>query len=284
MADDIYLSAPIQISGKTFSLDGNGYKISQSSNYPAEGTAIAALIHPIGGKVVIKNVAFEGIKADALIRTAGTELIIDNITVNNCIHTKDQGMLRLLGQSTIKNSTFEGNNCKMVISLNFDANSDNTLPQVVKDCVFKENICNTTAVVYYSEGGSATINGNKFLNNTLNVSNGATVYLGFKKNCTITNNVFDGNTVTATSKRSSGGLMVGNDAVVTGNCFVNNSVTVNGQTGYGNDVCASVYYSDIDLSGNYWGGNAPVQDDDYFVEYPERHVVIINDYLTVNPF
>ena len=73
--------------------------------------------------------------------------------------------------------------------------------------------------------------------------------------------------------------MVGNAAVVTGNSFVNNTVTVNGQTGYGNDVCASPYYAPIDLSGNYWGGGAPVEGDDYYKEY-NNYEVIINDYLT----
>ena len=282
LANDIALDTPIQIDGKDFVLDGKGHKIGQSSEYPAEGTAVAALIHPIGGNVVVKNVVFDGVKTDAAIRTAGTELLLDNVTVKNCNHSKDQGLLRLLGKSTIKNSTFVNNTCKMVVSLNFDGNGTVTSPQVVENCVFEGNTCNTTAVVYYAEGGSVTIDGNKFVNNTLNVSNGATVYLGFKKNCTVTNNVFDGNTVTATSTRSSGGLMVGNAAVVTGNCFVNNTVTVNGQTGYGNDVCASPYYAAIDLSGNYWGGNAPVEGDDYYKEF-NNYEVIINDYLTTNP-
>ena len=42
--------------------------------------------------------------------------------------------------------------------------------------------------------------------------------------------------------------------------------------------------SDIDLSGNYWGGNAPVENDDYYVEYSTRNSVIINDYLTSYQF
>ena len=72
--------------------------------------------------------------------------------------------------------------------------------------------------------------------------------------------------------------MIGYEAVITGNAFVNN--TVNAANAKGNDVCASVYYTDIDLSGNYWGGEAPVENDNYFVEYPDSHKVIINDYLT----
>ena len=126
------------------------------------------------------------------------------------------------------------------------------------------------------------MNGNKFLNNNVIVSGGnnaATVYMGFTENNIITNNVFEKNTVTAgTSKRVSGGLMIGYAATITGNAFIDNKVI--GENAKGNDICASVYYTDIDLSGNYWGGEAPVQDDNYFVEYPDRHSVIIDNYLT----
>jgi hypothetical protein len=149
--------------------------------------------------------------------------------------------------------------------------------------VFENNTCNATAVLYYVKGAGATIKGNKFVGNTVNCSaNGATVYMGFTENNVITNNLFQNNTVNeaGTSKRVAGGLMLGYEAVVTGNAFIGNTVT--GANAKGNDVCASVYYTDIDLSGNYWGGNAPVENDDYFVEYPEKNQVIINDYLTVN--
>ena len=261
-----------------FELDGNGYTISQ-----VEGsTNTYALFDSVTGKMTLKNVVFEGVKGGAVLRSVGAELTLDNVTVKNCQHTQIYGLFRLIGKNVIRNSTFENNNCTTVITFNTEGD-DNTDPQLVQNCEFKNNTCSATAVVHYSTGGSATIDGNKFLNNTLSVSNGATLYMGFKKNCTVTNNLFDGNVVTATSKRSSGGLMIGNASVVTGNAFVNNTVTVNGQTGYGNDVCASPYYAAIDLSGNYWGGDAPVENDDYYKEY-NNYEVIINDYLTVNPF
>ena len=261
-----------------FELDGNGYTISQ-----VEGsTNTYGLFDSVTGKLTFKNVVFDSIKEGAVVRTTGAEFTLDNVTVKNCQHTQIYGLFRLIGKNVIKNSTFENNNCTTVITFNTEGD-DNTDPQLVQNCEFKNNTCSATAVVHYSTGGSATIDGNKFLNNTLSVSNGATLYMGFKKNCTVTNNLFDGNVVTATSKRSSGGLMIGNASVVTGNAFVNNTVTVNGQTGYGNDVCASPYYAAIDLSGNYWGGDAPVENDDYYKEY-NNYEVIINDYLTVNPF
>ena len=278
-----YLTNNIAVTEKTyqnvdFTLDGNGYTISQ-----VEGsTNNFALFDSVTGKITLKNIVFDGVKGGAVLRTTGAELTMDNVTVKNCEHTLIYGLIRLIGKNVIKNCKFENNKCTTVITFNTEGD-DNTDPQLVQNCEFKNNTCSATAVVHYSTGGSATIDGNKFVNNTLNVSNGATLYMGFKRNCTVTNNLFEGNTVTATSKRSSGGLMIGNTAVVTGNSFVNNTVTVNGQTGYGNNVCASPYYAAIDLSGNYWGGYAPVENDDYYKEY-NNYEVIINDYLTANPF
>ena len=280
---DIAMTESVAISNANFTLDGNGKTITMTES----ATNNIALLDITGGKATFKNVTFDGIKKGAVVRTVGAEFVADYVTTQNCNHTVDQGLFRLYGESTITNSTFKNNTCKMVVSFCFDHDTDSmgtclyTLN--IDGCEFAENTCSTTAVCYYANGSAATLNGNKFVNNTLTVSNGATVYLGFKKNCTVTNNLFDGNTVTATSKRSSGGLMVGNAAVVTGNAFVNNTVTVNGETGYGNDVCASPYYAPINLSGNYWGGDAPVENDDYYKEY-NNYEVIINDYLTVNPF
>ena len=277
------LGADIAMTAATYqnvdvTIDGNGHTISQVEGSTNE----YALFDSVTGKLTLKNIVFDGIKDGAVLRTTGAELTMDNVTVKNCEHTKPiYGLFRLIGKNTIKNSKFYDNKCISVITFNTEGD-DNTDPQIVQNCEFKNNTCSATAVVHYSTGGGVTINGNKFVNNTLTVSNGATVYLGFKKNCTVTNNLFDGNTVTATSKRSAGGLMVGNAAVVTGNAFVNNTVTVNGATGYGNDVCASPYYAAIDLSGNYWGGGAPVENDDYYKEF-NNYEVIINDYLTENP-
>ena len=261
-----------------FTLDGNGYTISQ-----AEGsTNTYALFDSVTGKFTIKNVKFAGIKGGAVLRTIGAETTLDNVTIEGAETTQVQGLLRLVGKSTIKNCIFKNNTCSMVITHNYDTGNQN--PQVVENCLFEGNTCNGTAVIYYVKGESATINGNKFIGNNVTVSEGnnaATVYMGFTENNVITNNVFQNNTVNVgTSKRVAGGLMIGYDAVITGNAFVGN--TVNGENAKGNDVCASVYYTDINLSGNYWGGGAPVENDDYYKEY-NNHEVIINDYLTENP-
>ena len=277
LVNNVTMTKALALSNANFTLDGNGYTITMAE----DATNTYALFDITGGKAAIKNVTFDGIKGGAIVRTVGVEFTAENVTAKNGNHTQQQGLFRLMGKSTIKNCTFENNTCNLVITLNYDgANND---PQVVENCVFEGNTCNKTAVLYYVKGAGATINGNKFVNNTVNVSNGATLYMGFTENNVITNNLFEGNIVTATSVRSSGGLMIGYDAVITGNAFVNNTLTVNGETGYGNDVCASVYYTAIDLSGNYWGGNAPVAGVNYYKEF-NNYEVIINDYLTANPF
>ena len=263
-----------------FTLDGNGYTISQ-----AEGsTNNYALFDSVTGKITLKNVKFAGIKGGAVLRTIGAETTIENVTIEGAETTQQQGLLRLVGKSTIKNSTFKNNTCSMVITLNYDgANND---PQVVENCVFEGNTCNSTAVLYYVKGAGATINGNKFIGNTVNCSsNGATVYMGFTENNVVTNNLFQNNTVNeaAESSRVAGGVFFGYETVFTGNAFVGNKVT--GTNAKGNDVCVSTYYTDIDLSGNYWGGNAPVEDTNYFVQHKTSgYKVLLNNYLTVNPF
>ena len=281
---NVILGADIAMTAATYqnvdvTIDGNGHTISQ-----AEGTTNEfALFDSVTGKITLKNVKFAGIKGGAVLRTIGAEATLDNVTIEGAETTQQQGLLRLLGKSTIKNSTFKNNSCSMVITLNYDgANND---PQVVENCVFEGNTCNGTAVLYYVKGENATINGNKFIGNTVNCEgNGATIYMGFTENNVVTNNLFQNNTVNeaGTSSRVAGGIFFGYETVFTGNAFVGNNVT--GENAKGNDVCVSTYYTSIDLSGNYWGGNAPVEDTNYFVQHKsDERVVTINDYLTTNP-
>ena len=276
LANNITFTESISlINAPIFVIEGNNFTISQAENC----NNTYALFDSINKVATIKNVVFDGLKGGAVLRSIGGEVNIDNITVQNCEHTQVQGLLRLLGKSTITNSTFVNNNCSMVISINYDgANND---PQVVDNCVFENNVCGATAVLYYVKGAGATVNGNKFIGNTVNCeTNGATVYMGFQENCVITNNLFKNNTVNEakTSRRVAGALMIGYAAEITGNAFIGNKVT--GERAVANNVCASAYYTDIDLSGNYWGGLAPKENDDYFNEYPNKYKVIVNDYLS----
>ena len=276
---DIAMTETVAISNANFTLDGNGYTITMAE----ETTNTYALFDITRGKATIKNVTFDGIKEGAVVRTVDVEFNAENVIAKNGQHTQQQGLFRLIGKSTIKNCEFTNNTCNLVITLNYDgANSD---PQVIENCLFEGNTCNATAVLYYVKGAGATINGNKFISNTVNCNgNGATVYMGFQENCVVKNNLFQDNTVNeaGTSSRVAGGIFFGYETEFTGNAFVGNSVT--GSNAKATDACVSTYYTNIDLSGNYWGGNAPVKDVNYFVQHTDRgFVVIINDYLTENP-
>ena len=274
LAGDVEMSATASISNADFVLDGNGYTITQAADC-ANNIALFDITY---GKVAFNNVTFDGISGGAVVRTVFAKFDMDCAVVKNSKHTVDQGLLRLIGESTIENSTFVDNECKILISFNYDAAEEK--PQTVKNCVFEGNVCSGVGVVYYVDGSGAIMDGNRFVDNTVAVESGnaATVYLGFTSGNVITNNLFKGNSVTVTtSKRASGGIMFGYEAELKGNAFIDNKVI--GENAKGNDVCVSVYYTDIDLSGNYWGGEAPVENVNYFVEHTGNQVTV-NDYLT----
>lgn len=266
---------------KSFVLNGNGHTITMTSDW----TNTYALFDSIPSGVVaeFKNVIFDGINGGAIVRSIGAEVLFDQVTVQNCAHTQTQGLLRLLGKSTIKNSTFKNNQCTMVITLNYDTDSSDQ-PQVIENCVFENNTCTGTAVLYYVNGSCCNITDNTFLNNKVtDGSNCATVYMGFTENNVIAFNLFSGNTVTCTgtSQRVSGGVFLGYETELVGNAFVNNTATNANNDALGNDVCVSTYYTDIDLSANYWGGSAPVENKNYFVQHKGYgYNVIISNYLT----
>lgn len=101
----------------------------------------------------------------------------------------------------------------------------------------------------------------------------------------MTNNLFQNNTVNEAgeSSRVAGAIFFGYDSQFTGNAFIGNNVT--GTNAVAKDVCVSTYYTSIDLSGNYWGGSAPVEGENYYVQHKSaERPVIVNRYMKNNPF
>lgn len=279
LGKDIALNNSISISNADFVLDGNGYTITM-----AEGaTNTYALFDITGGKATIKNVTFDGINGGAVVRTVDVDFVADNVTAQNCEHTQVEGLFRLRGKNTVQNCTFKNNTCTILLTLNYDG-ANPELPSLVDNCVFENNTCNSAAVVYYVKGSGATITNNEFVGNKVNCNtNGATVYMGFQENTVVTGNLFKDNTVTdsSDSTRVSGGIFFGYESKFEGNVFINNKAANANGDALGNDVCVSTYYTDIDLSGNYWGGEAPVEGVNYYVQHKSSgNSVIINDYLT----
>ena len=284
LANDLALTKTLAISNANFTLDGNGCTISQAT----ECNNSIALFDITNGKVSFKNVVFDGIQTGAVIRTVYAESNFENVTAKNCNHTVSQGMFRLIGKATLSNCKFVGNECKTLITYCFDAEVDE--PFVLNNCLIENNSCKEIGVVYYAGGSNATITNNKFVGNVTNVaSNGATLYMGFTEGNVITGNLFQNNqfNTTSTNKRVTAGVHLGYATTFTGNAFVGNVLSApnSANNGMGNDVCASIYYTSIDLSGNYWGGNAPVENENYYVEYPNSgNSVIVDSHLTTNPF
>ena len=269
---DIKIAESTVINNRTLTIDGNGKTIRQDENFD---NAIA-LFDINGGKVTIKNVTFDGVKKGAAVRTVYAEFAMDNVIAQNCEHTVGQGLFRLLGQNTITNSKFLNNNCSMVITLNYDEVSNT--PQLVDNCLFEGNECNGVAALYYVEGASCTIKNSEFVENTVNCNNnGATVYLGFTENNVVTGNIFDSNSVidASTSTRVAGAIFFGYEAEIENNVFVGNTAS-NANNDVLGQICTSTYYDcTIDLSGNYWGGEAPEYGKDYTIQHtaPEHQGV-----------
>ncbi|MBQ6901932.1 MAG: right-handed parallel beta-helix repeat-containing protein [Oscillospiraceae bacterium] len=255
---------------KSITLDGNGYTITQSAECNNEW-ALLYFDDEAVLDVTIKNVTFDGIKDGAAVRTLGANITIDNCVFQNCQHTQVQGLVRLTqGSATIKNSKFLDNTCSMVVSFNYDTAGLAGDKLTVENCVFDGNTANSTAVIYYVKGAGCEIKNSQFKNNTVNcANNGATIYLGFQENCTVTGNLFENNSVTdsSTSTRVGGAIFFGYEANISGNAFINNTASnANGDTL--GQLCTSTYYEcDINLGGNYWGGDAPVYGKDYTVQH-----------------
>ncbi len=261
---DIKIAERTVINNRTLTIDGNGKTIRQDENF--DNTI--AMFDITGGKVTINNVIFDGVKKGAVVRTVGTEFAMDNVTAQNSVHTVGQGLFRLVGQNTITNSKFLNNNCSMVITLNYDGESNT--PQLVKNCLFEGNECNSVAALYYVKGAGCTIKDSEFVENTVNCNNnGATVYLGFTENNVVTGNIFDSNNVidASTSTRVAGAIFFGYEAEIENNVFVGNTAS-NANNDVLGQICTSTFYDcTIDLSGNYWGGEAPEYGKDYTIQH-----------------
>ncbi len=271
LVSDVTLDAPVTIK-KNITIDGNGHNITQS----ADCNNSIALLYFEGTTdnvldVTVKNATFDGLKVGAAIRTLYANMNIDNCVFENCEHTVGQGLVRLTyGTANITNSKFLNNDCSMGISFNWDGAGLATDTLTIDNCEFTGNTANKTALIYYVKGVGCEIKNSEFKNNNVNCKdNGAVIYLGFQENCSVTGNLFEGNVVTeaGTSTRVAGAIFFGYEAEICGNAFVNNTASNANGDALG-QICTSTYYDcEINLDGNYWGGEAPVYGKDYTVQH-----------------
>ena len=279
--DVIVLLADAQITAttnltKSITINGNSFKVTQSDDFAGNAANVVFDVYS-GTTVTFTNVVFDGIKGVGLIRTVGADLVMDGCTVQNCVQTVAQGLLRLAcGNATISNSNFLNNNCTMVVSFGFDAANDTDV-LVIDNCVFEGNTCSSTAVVYFAKGDYGKVTGTKFLdNNVSSTGNAATLYMGWGAGYEVKGCTFDGNYVTttsATAKRFASAIFC-DGCVVNNNVFGTNTAVRNGEV-ISTVVAVGAFYGAADVSGNYWNGGEPA----YTVEYT-RNEVTLNSYYT----
>ena len=239
---------------KAITIDGNGYTITVADGY--SNSYALFYLYAVSGTVTVKNLTFDGVKSGAAIWAHDADLVVENCVFQNGTHTQIQGIVRTTcADLTVKNSKFLNNTCNFVITFNFDAAESDTM--VVEGCEFIGNTVTDTAVIYYVAGASATIKDNLFEDNKITSAAAAVIYLS--STATVTGNAFLSNEVTGTGAAGDkcGVIATGSSAagsVINGNAFAGNTVATTGA-----NVVATVWVgsNNVNLSGNYWGGNEP---------------------------
>ena len=264
-------------------IDGNGRSVKL-----LEGLAIDSALFTIKGSgSVIKEVVFDGIKAPSVISSSGADIELLGCVFNDCV-TSSSLLDIEHSDVSISDCVFRGNTSEKIISFNSD---DQTKigSLCVENCNFEGNTCSGMAILDYSIGYECVIIGNTFRKNIIDTvqTNAATVFLDFSTGNTVINNLFFENSVIAsasTSDRVSGGIFFGYDTVFEGNAFVGNRAeNANGSANLGQNVCVSLFFTDVDISGNFWGdGQEPVKNSDYLVQHEEYEEtsLILTDYAT----
>ena len=222
----IELTAPIYINSD-ITIDGHGVTVTQAASWNNDNALSESIIYINNSNVTLKNINFKNTFKGQLIDVYSQQnnnnykdFILDNITVTG--HNNTAGpLITLRGKGQITN------------------------------CHFENNTCAGNGILYFATGiGGLILNGNKFIGNTVATGqpDAATIYIGPRPNCIITNNTIQNNTVTTTNtdagQKISGGLMIGSLATITGN-------TITGNTP--NDVYNN--YGSIDLTNNTIGNN-----------------------------
>ncbi|MBQ7975443.1 MAG: right-handed parallel beta-helix repeat-containing protein [Clostridia bacterium] len=268
---------------KSVTINGNGYKIKQSADFTYNGSN--AMIDIMSGAIVTFNdVTFDGFKEAAIMRAVSANVVIDSCVITNCEQTVAQGLLRLAyGNATITNSQFVNNKCTMVVSFGFDGANDTDV-LTIDGCLFEDNACAGTAVVYFADGDYGTVKNTKFVDNTVSTTgNAATLYMGWGDGFEVSGCTFEGNTVTTTgtSERIASAIFC-DGCDVNENVFKNNTATKGDNTS-APTVAVAAYYGAADIGANYWNdGTEPVEGEDYTVEFTNQTVDNDSYYATLN--
>ncbi len=284
---DVELDAAVSLTADiTFTLDGNGHTIAPAAGSTETNSAFnwgqGSDATRATRNYTIKNVVFDGWTTDHVVRLQGVTATIDNCQFINCNQPDGLGLLTLTcTDAAVSNCLFKNNTCLEAIDVNSWGDGSASVSTITA-CTFENNTCSDAGVIKYNDGDGLTVTGCKFLNNTVNTTgNAATVYMGFNYDCEVSNCLFSGNTVTtssSTTKRFASAIFC-DECVVTGNVFLDNTATRNGET-VSTVVAAANYLGNANLSQNYWGdGEEPVPGVDYTIEFT-NHTVTVDNYYT----
>ena len=282
LLSDVKLDETITIA-KSITIDGNGYSLIPADSNKSYNSAIMAgdsgWGDDHGETITLKNLKFIGWNTNyGVVRAQGVTLIVEGCEfTGNSVSNYSYAVLSLnYTDASVIGSKFT-NNTSRVIDINYNGDSSKAVV-TIDGCEFVGNTTTGAGIVMRSAGTMALKN-SIFENNTVNTNgNAATVYVGFGTGSSVIGCTFEGNTVItshATTKRF-GSAIFCDGTVVKDNVFGNNTAIRNGET-ITTVVAVGAYYGAADISGNYWGGNAPVPGVDYTIEYSNQ-TVEIKDY------
>ena len=282
---DVVLTDTLTIA-KSITLNGNGHKLTPADSTKTYNSAImvgdSGWGDDHGETITLKGLTFEGWKTNhGVVRAQGVTLAVAECEFkNNSVSNASYAVLSLnYTDATVSNTKFVNNNDR-AIDVNYNADSSKAVV-TINGCTFVGNTT-TGAGIVYRNAGTLVVEDSTFKNNTVNTNgNAATLYAGWGTNDVISGCIFEGNTVTTshTSTKRFASAIFCDGCTVSGNVFgEGNTATRNGET-ISTVVAVGAYYGEADISGNYWGGKAPVAGVDYTVEYT-RNDVAINSYYT----
>lgn len=218
----IELTAPIYINSDT-TIDGRGVTVTQAAEFENGVTSsnLRCIIKVVDkSTVTLKNIKFNNTFDYPLIETSYSVLHAENLTVTG--HNSTSSMIILRGSGSFTNCTFTDNHCGGNGILHYGSGDDETKGLTIHGCTFSNNAVKS------------------------NLGDVATLNIGPRRNCVITDNIIQNNTVesTATTQTITGGLLICCPATITGNTITGNTPT---------DVYRNQIYGNIVLTNNTIG-------------------------------
>lgn len=273
LLEDIELSSPVRLDKVgTFVIDGNGKTIKPATgaNFGADGCLCFGKnggwdVSEVTQKIyTIKNTTFQefNIGVNDVIRAEGSTLTIDKCTFKDNIvedAARSKSVILLTGvDAKVINSTFDHNTAGLCVDFNTQGGSANpNTPSNIKvdNCNFSSNNLTGNGVIYlYGPKGSVT--NNTFEGNTITADGAAIIYLSGKAD-RIANNLFKTNTITADGAGKLGVIAFGSGSAGTAleeNAFVGNIIDKNDIATTSGTIYVGA--NNISVERNYWGNGA----------------------------